>query len=301
MSVLEQRHILQELKRFSKTSPLLSEINHLRSSWHFHEDHHIALEETGIQCNLQDIFNLPKKYGASIYRSLGVAKAYEIDLDQLLDCKAENTESVSLFRSHLAREVDPYLEARKYIHTHYRTLKLDVPLLQKLHGLVMKNSPNKLPGQWRPTFNPPSCYNPFTGEQEILRGIPDAEQVPNLMDALFSRFNSEYDAGEIDPLILIASLIIEIYRIHPFKDGNGRTSRLIFLLLLYQAGHPIGRFISLENFVQETLQTRNWAIAVTLNPSFTPYHILPWVEYFLEVIKAAYRGLLQAAKFPSHK
>lgn len=33
--------------------------------------------------------------------------------------------------------------------------------------------------------------------------------------------------------------------IHPFGDGNGRISRRL-TLLLYQAGHEVGRYISLE-------------------------------------------------------
>jgi Fic family protein len=40
--------------------------------------------------------------------------------------------------------------------------------------------------------------------------------------------------------------------IHPFRDGNGRMSRLITLWLLYVLGHDVGRFISLEKLIDDS-------------------------------------------------
>lgn len=43
----------------------------------------------------------------------------------------------------------------------------------------------------------------------------------------------------IDPLILIPTFICDFLCIHPFNDGNGRMSRLLTLLLLYQNGYDV--------------------------------------------------------------
>lgn len=43
----------------------------------------------------------------------------------------------------------------------------------------------------------------------------------------------------IDPLILIPTFICDFLCIHPFSDGNGRMSRLLTLLLLYQNGYDV--------------------------------------------------------------
>ena len=154
----------------------------------------------------------------------------------------------------------------------------------------MRNSPQKLPGEWRTTYQPIVCYNPYTAKQELLLGVPNAKEVPYLMENLHNDFERWFKS-DIDPLILIALYMIEFYTIHPFRDGNGRTGRLLLLLMLYKTGHPIGRFVSLEHIFTQTLHVRNWAAAEAqkdLNKILD--NALPWVEYVLEVIVAAYRG-----------
>ncbi len=44
----------------------------------------------------------------------------------------------------------------------------------------------------------------------------------------------------------IGSYVLDFLCIHPFLDGNGRMARLLTLLLLYQAGYQVGRYVSLE-------------------------------------------------------
>jgi len=53
------------------------------------------------------------------------------------------------------------------------------------------------------------------------------------------------------PLILAAALNFDFLCIHPFRDGNGRVSRLLFLLSSYHCGMEAGRYISIERIIEQ--------------------------------------------------
>jgi len=55
----------------------------------------------------------------------------------------------------------------------------------------------------------------------------------------------------VPPLVLAAALNLDFLCIHPFRDGNGRVSRLLFLLATYHCGIEAGRYISLERIIED--------------------------------------------------
>lgn len=71
-------------------------------------------------------------------------------------------------------------------------------------------------------------------------------------------------------------------------------ARLLTLLLLYQAGYEVGRYISLEQIVERTKES----YYDTLYQSSVGWHtgqhtLLPWWEYLLGVVLSAYREFEQ--------
>ena len=50
----------------------------------------------------------------------------------------------------------------------------------------------------------------------------------------------------------LSSFDLDFLCIHPFRDGNGRVSRLLTLLALCQNGYEVGRYISLESLIEES-------------------------------------------------
>jgi Fic family protein len=126
------------------------------------------------------------------------------------------------------------------------------------------------------------------------------------MAHLHQRFDHYWQAQTVEPLLLIATYTLDFLCIHPFSDGNGRLARLITLLLLYQAGYEVGRYISLENLIEQSRES----YYDTLYWSSQGWHegqhtLIPWWEYFLGLILKAYRDFEQrvglVAQVPGRK
>lgn len=66
---------------------------------------------------------------------------------------------------------------------------------------------------------------------------PSHEEVPQLMEGYVEWLNSE-EAQNMHPVRYAAIAHYKLVDIHPFVDGNGRTSRLIMNLILLKAGYP---------------------------------------------------------------
>jgi Fic family protein len=93
----------------------------------------------------------------------------------------------------------------------------------------------------------------------------------------------------VSPLILLAAFNLDFLCIHPFRDGNGRVSRLLLLLTAYHAGIEVGRYISLERIIEENKER----YYETLRQSSQGWHESqhdpwPYIGYLLFILKTAY-------------
>ena len=94
----------------------------------------------------------------------------------------------------------------------------------------------------------------------------------------------------VHPLIALAGFNLDFLCIHPFRDGNGRVSRLLLLLQTYHLGYEVGRYISLERLIEENKER----YYETLEQSSRGWHEgkhdpWPYVNYILYVLKSAYK------------
>lgn len=91
---------------------------------------------------------------------------------------------------------------------------------------------------------------------EVVRFQPVAAyQTAEAMAQLHEQLGRSLQNQTVEPLLLIATYILDFLCIHPFSDGNGRMARLLTLLLLYQAGYEVGRYISLEQLIEQTRES----------------------------------------------
>lgn len=65
---------------------------------------------------------------------------------------------------------------------------------------------------------------------------PDALEIPKMMSGLIAWYSKN---SKLHPIELASIIHHKLVYIHPFFDGNGRTSRLIMNIILMQAGFPL--------------------------------------------------------------
>ena len=93
----------------------------------------------------------------------------------------------------------------------------------------------------------------------------------------------------VHPLIALAGFNLDFLCIHPFRDGNGRVSRLLLLLGCYHLGYEVGRYVSLERLIEENKER----YYETLQASSQHWHEgkhdpWPYINYLLYILKTAY-------------
>ena len=91
--------------------------------------------------------------------------------------------------------------------------------------------------------------NPKT--RQIAYIPPDAKDVAKLIDELIAFLDKEYNST--DALILAGIFHKQFVIIHPFMDGNGRTTRLITKYLLARMGLDTFQLFSFENYYNQNV------------------------------------------------
>ena len=88
------------------------------------------------------------------------------------------------------------------------------------------------------------------GRREVRFRTVRAGDTPTAMRELVQRWHKVLKHRTVHPLIALGAFNLDFLCIHPFRDGNGRVSRLLFLLLAYHQGLEVGRYLSLERLIE---------------------------------------------------
>ncbi len=198
-------------------------------------------------------------------------------------------------------EILGYRDVLNTIHANYTHMPFTTGVVRQLHRDLYKYLESE-GGRWKAVDNEISETRPDGTKVVRFRPVP-AFATDEAMTALHERFEAAWQAGEIEKLILIPAYVLDFLCIHPFLDGNGRMARLLSLLLLYRAGFEVGRYISLERIVEETRDSYYDSLYASSQGWHEGEHsLLPWTEYFLGILVAAYGeferrvGLLSTAR-----
>ncbi len=187
------------------------------------------------------------------------------------------------------QEVAGYRDVLDEVHNRYPAMTLSGRLIREWHKAMHHYVPDEKGGQWKRKDNAILQVQP--DGRKVIRFRPvSAAETPKAVDRLVRLFNDALEANKSDALLLIAAFVLDFECIHPFMDGNGRIGRLLTLLLLYQSGYHVGRYISLERIVENSKETYYEALYKSSQGWHKGDHDLrPWLNYFLGMLAAAYK------------
>lgn len=187
-------------------------------------------------------------------------------------------------------EIAGYRDALDLVHREYRSLDIDLPTIRLLHRITLSYT-KEGGGEWKTVDNIIGSRNADGSINVVFRPV-SAEDTPEAMEQLILAYKLAIQDSEINRLLLIPCFIQDFLSIHPFLDGNGRTSRLLSLLLLYKTGYDVGKYVSFENM---TYRNRPEYYR-SLNASSKDWlegrnDYMPFIRNFLGILLLCYKEL----------
>jgi Fic family protein len=184
-------------------------------------------------------------------------------------------------------EVRGYRKALDLIHTKGKTLPISQAAIQELHALSRGGLGDA--GQYKKTENDIIEVQPGGRRQVRFRTVR-VKDTPRFIAELIERWDQVLLGRRIPPLLALGMLNLDFLCIHPFRDGNGRVSRLLVLLSCYHAGLEVGRYISLERLIEQNKE-RYYEVLKLSSEGWHQGKHNPWhyVNFLLYTLKEAYQ------------
>jgi Fic family protein len=192
-----------------------------------------------------------------------------------------------VLRDRNEEEVAGYRKALDLIHTQGAQLPVSEDAIRTLHGLS------------RAGIGDAGTYK--TRDSDIIERLPSgdtrvrfktvsAAETPEAMRELVDLWSQCMDEQWVHPLVALAAFNLDLLCIHPFRDGNGRVSRLALLLGCYHLGYEVGRYVSFERLIEQNKERYYETLALSSERWHEGRHD-PWhyVNYVLYILKSAYK------------
>ena len=174
-----------------------------------------------------------------------------------------------------ARELLNYRKAFDFVSAYLKSGDpITESLIREIHKRLVEGvrGGSAAPGEYRKIQN--YVVNSVTGE--TIYTPPPVHDVPIMMAKLVKYLNSE---TEMHPVLISGIAQFQLVHIHPFLDGNGRTSRLLSTLCLYRAGYDFKRLFTISEYYDRDRSTFYQAIQGVRDSGMD---MTGWTEFFIE-------------------
>ncbi len=185
-------------------------------------------------------------------------------------------------------EIMGYRDVLNTIHESYEFIPVRPSFILQLHRDMLKYAGSAYAGQFKNVQNYINETRPDGTMAARFTPVPP-DETEGAVEAICDSYARTLAQERVDPLILIPAFICDFLCIHPFNDGNGRMSRLLTLLLLYQSGFEVGKYISIEKQIEKTKDDYYDALEMADQRWHEEENDpAPFIKYMLKVILSCY-------------
>lgn len=192
-------------------------------------------------------------------------------------------------KDHPEEELAGYARAVDLVNGGLGLSRIDGETLKLLHSEIRAGNDSER-GQYKRRDNAilEDCPD---GSVRLVFAPVSAEDTGYCMEQLFLVLAGA-DSEGYEPLLLVPCVILDYLCIHPFADGNGRTSRLLTMILLYRYGINICRYVSLDEYIAATKNAYYQALAQSSDGwKENEFSYFPFIRYFLRTLYECYIDL----------
>ena len=192
-----------------------------------------------------------------------------------------------LFRDRDEEEVRGYRDALDWIHREAARIEVSEETIRRLHALARGQIWDA--GRYKEKDGD-IIERYANGSERVRFRTVAAARTGEAMEALVADWRRCLDEARVHPLVALAAFNLDFLCIHPFRDGNGRVSRLLWLLQCYQLGYEVGRYISLERLIEENKERYYETLELSSQGWHEGKHDpWPYINFVLHILKIAYQ------------
>ncbi|MCH5172336.1 MAG: Fic family protein [Erysipelotrichales bacterium] len=193
--------------------------------------------------------------------------------------------------NHNEAEIIGYRDALNEIHLNHNYIDFKEKDILHLHEIILSVAGYNFGGKYKPDDNVILEVDNDGNRRIRFRPTP-ASDTPKAMEQLELAYFEARNDSNINQLLLIPCVILDFLCIHPFRDGNGRMSRLLSLLLLYKNGYDAGKYVSFEEQINNYKSSYYESLRLSsVGWETGENNYFPFVENFITMLYLCYQEL----------
>jgi len=184
------------------------------------------------------------------------------------------------------QEVKGYFELLENVFDSWKSLKFSENTIKHFHKELLKyvKKDELHRGEYKKEENKVHMIDKSGNSIGVLFDTTFAYLTPKEMQELVEWTQEALKEKKYHPLLIVGNFLVEFLQIHPFKDGNGRLSRVLTNILLLKQGYLYMLYISHEKLVEDNKPDYYVALRRSQKTFNTDHEdISPWLDFFLTI------------------